>query len=974
MGKILEPYSCEKEEAVRKFWQQKKIPEKVRRECSKRKKNFYMMDGPPYASGHIHMGTALNKVLKDITIRYRRMQGFDVRDQPGYDTHGLPIEHKVEKKLGIANKAEIERFGIARFVDECRKFATEFIGVMNSEFDNLGVWMDWGNPYLTLTNEYIEAIWWTFKRAEEKGLLYLGNYPVHVCPRCETAVAYNEIEYTKLTDASIYVKFPVKGDVRGAVGGAAKKVEKNLSESSAGKKFFVVWTTTPWTLPGNTGIMASPKFDYVEAEVGNEIWVLAKERLQGLMSAVEAGYKINREFKGKELEGMRYENPVAAHCKLPKLENAYRVIMSERYVNLAEGTGLVHCAPGHGKEDFDAGTKAKLPALCPVGMNGIMASEAGKYAGKRAREVDAEIIEDLKQAGMLLYAHPYTHDYPVCWRCNTPLLMISTPQWFFRITAIRDRLMELNKRVLWVPKFAGERFENWLENLGDWPVSRQRYWGTPLPLWVCKKCNSCRVVASRAELAKSTKLPSNIDLHRPWIDAVKLPCKCGSVMERVAEVMDVWFDSGVASWGSLGYPQKTELFKKFWPADINIEAKDQIRGWWNSQLITSAICFDESPFKAVMMHGTVTDLSRKKMSKSEGNIVTPQEVVGKHGRDCLRFYLAMKSNGDDFGFDYAAFGEINRFFNLFWNACNFVSMYMRLEAVEGINAKGLQPEDLWLLSRLARLAQRCAEGYDRYEYWRVLFMLNEFVLEELSRTYIKLVRGRIGTKSGKAVEKTLNYAITCLARILAPIAPHACEHIYRQQRRKAGMPQTIQMLAFPKGESKFINGRLETQMEKAKEIAQSVLNMRESAGIRLRWQLKELVVQSKSGNELGSMKHALARMCNVKTARESKAAPKGNYSVRDAAGAKLHLCIEADEKLREEWELSELVRRVQAARKEAKLLPDQRARLRIASSDAIFLKKYTRHIEKETNTRIAQAKPSRAMEKVLEREFSIELE
>ena len=388
----LEEFNLAAEEKVRKFWREKKVAEKARKLNPKGKK-FYMMDGPPYASGHIHMGTALNKIVKDITLRQKRMQGFKVRDQPGYDTHGLPIENKVEKKLGFKTKAEIENYGVEKFIHECRKYATEYIGIMNEDFNNLGVLVDWENPDLTLNNEYIEAIWWTFKRADEKGLLYLGKYPVHVCSHCETAVAYNEIEYTKQTDESIYVKFRVKG-----------------MENT----FLIIWTTTPWTLPSNTGVMAHPKFDYVEAEVGGtETWILAKERLQQLMDAAEAGYVIKKEFKGKEIEGLEYENPLAKHMKLPPLEKAYRVILSDRYVNLEEGTGLVHTAPGCGKEDFDAGTKAGLPVLSLVDNKGLLSAETGKYSGKKARVVDEEIISDLKEGGARTYRHPYTHDYPV---------------------------------------------------------------------------------------------------------------------------------------------------------------------------------------------------------------------------------------------------------------------------------------------------------------------------------------------------------------------------------------------------------------------------------------------------------------------------------------------------------------------------------------------------------------------------------
>ncbi|MFH1588845.1 MAG: class I tRNA ligase family protein, partial [Candidatus Diapherotrites archaeon] len=396
----LENYSLKKEEEIRKYWIKKKVPEKVRKTSAKQKNYFYFMDGPPYATGHIHMGTALNKILKDVAIRYKRMKGFNVFDRAGYDTHGTPIEFQVEKELKTKSKQDIEKFGVENFIKKCRKYATEFIDQQNAEFDNLGVWMDWENPYITLKNEYIESIWWTFKKAEEKKLLYLGKYSVHVCPRCETAVSFNEIEYIKQTDESVYVKFPLKD-------------KKNT--------FLIIWTTTPWTLPANTGVMVHPDFEYSEIELSNgERWIIAKELTQKLMDAVEAGFTEKKVWKGKELDGMKYENPLYKNLKLPDMSKGYRIVLSSRYVNLEEGTGLVHTAPGHGKEDFEVGKENNLPSLSPVELNGLMTEEAGKYQGKKARIVDEEIVSDLQEMNLLIYKHPYTHDYPVCWRCKTP--------------------------------------------------------------------------------------------------------------------------------------------------------------------------------------------------------------------------------------------------------------------------------------------------------------------------------------------------------------------------------------------------------------------------------------------------------------------------------------------------------------------------------------------------------------------------
>ncbi len=957
--KQLEPYSWEKEEEVKSFWKKAKIPEKVRAQSSKQRKPYYFMDGPPYATGHIHMGTALNKILKDVALRSKRMQGFNVFDRPGYDCHGLPIENKVEQKLGFKSKGDIERFGVKKFVAECRRYATQFIDVMNNEFADLGTWMGWENPYLTLTNDYIEAIWWTFKKAEEKQLLYKGLYPVHVCPHCETAVAYNEIEYTKLRDEAIFIKFKVRG-------------QQNT--------YLIIWTTTPWTLPGNTGVMVHPKYSYSEVQLSNgEKWIIASDLVEELMNAIEAGYTVTRRMKGKELEGLRYENPLAKHLKLPKLENAYRVILSERYVNLEEGTGLVHTAPGHGKEDFEAGGKAGLPAISPVQLNGVLTAEAGKYAGKKCREVDAAIVADLEEASALVYRHPYTHDYPLCWRCKSPLLMLSVPQYFFKITGILKKMMQFNKEVNWVPSWMQDRMHNWLESIGDWPISRARYWGTPIPIWQCEKCNEQAVVGSIAELEKLGGKRIK-DLHKPAIDAVEIKCSCGSVMKRIPEVLDVWFDSGVSSWAALGFPQKKKLFESFWPADLNLEGTDQFRGWWNSQLILSTIAFDKAPFKNILVHGIVLSVPKKgemkkaeKMSKSLGNIIAPRDVIEKYNRDFLRYYLISTSRGEDFAFEWDAFKDIARFFNILFNSYNYASMYLNLKLLDSstINAKKLEVEDKWILSRLNSVVGEVVDAYNNYTYFKAIQAIENFVLEDFSRTYIKLVRDR----ADAAVSRTMSICLDTLLRLLAPIAPHITEYLYQSLKGtvKGKAPESVHLLGMPVANKKLVDAKLEKEMEGAKELIQGVLALREQQKLRRRWPLRDIVIVSKTGKEFKKVLPVIARSCNVKKAREQRGKPAGNYAEAEVAGVKVFLNIEADEKLKEEWELQELRRKIQEERKKAKLVPQQKVKLLIASSDEGFLKKHKKEIEKGTNTKMKVVKGKGKMEKLLERSFSIEL-
>ncbi len=956
-------YNKIEEEKIREFWVKNKIVQKVRSKQKVDSPNgkFYFMDGPPYATGHIHMGTGLNKIMKDCAVRSQRMQGKKIFDRPGFDTHGLPIENKVEKKLGFKTKKDIEDYGVEKFINECKSFATQFVDTMGKEFDNLADWMDYSDPYLTLSNEYIEAIWYSFKKADEKDLLYLGKYPVHVCPHCATAVAYNEIVYTKLADTSIFVKLKLND----------KGKNKLPNQSSApNNTYLLVWTTTPWTLPANTGVMVHPKYEYAFVKLSNgEVWVVAKELTQKIMDKLEAGFTIEKIVAGAELEGLTYEPLFEGVIKDKKeIEKGFRVILSDRYVNLEDGSGLVHTAPGHGKEDFDAGTKAGLPVISPVNLDGTFTSDVATYAGKAARPTNDEIISELEEKNLLPYKMSYTHDYPICWRCDSPLLMISVPQWFIKVSEIREKMLKDNENVNWVPIWMKDRMKNWLENLGDWPVSRARYWGAPLPIWVCD-CGEKKVIGSIRELKREANLKEDVELHKPYIDNITLPCKCGKIMNRVPEVLDVWFDSGVSSWANLGFPGNDKLFKEFWPADLNIEMTEQVRGWWNSQAILSTICFDCMPYKAVSVHGMVRDLGKQKMSKSRGNAVSPEDMIMEYNRDYLRTYLLLQSKGSDFNFDAKGVGELNTFYNTLTNSLNYAKMYMKID-LEKKPSKNISGEDAWFMSRVENLSNKVISAYNSYEFSSAVILLQEFIDKEFSRGYLQLIRNRLNTSTQSDVDDVVSYSINVILRLIAPIAPHAAEYYYHKFK-KTNDVESIHLLNFVEIKG-FRDEVLEKEYEFVGIVGQAALALRSEQKLRVRWMLEELCLDSEQ--EISKMTAALTKMVNVKKFRMLKKGenPGLEFASKDFGKGIVWLKVVADSHLKEEWELSELLRLIQDARKKSGLMPGQKVILELETDDKTFVEKHKNKIQEKTSTEIKYVSGLK-LEKLVEKSFAFEI-
>jgi isoleucyl-tRNA synthetase len=840
VGEIPKDYSSRVvEEEASKYWADEKIPEKLREREAKKK--FYFLDGPPYVTNPIHVGTAWNKTLKDAYIRYLRMNGFCVRDQPGFDMHGLPIEVMVEKKIGIKTKKEIEALGIDKFVNSCKQFALENLKVATDQFKNLGVWMDWDSPYKTLDSSYIESVWWLVKRAEERRLLGRGKKIVHWCPRCETVLAGYEAtdEYRAVEEDSIFVKFRLEG-----------------REGD----YIMIWTTTPWTLPANVAVMVHPDFMYARVRVGGETFIVAEGRTGEVFKDLGMPYEILETMPGSDLKGLRYFAPLSEEVpKQSELAPAHFVVLSGKYVTLEEGTGCVHCAPGHGEEDHEVGDENGLPDFSPVDERGRFGPDGGKYQGMGVKEANPVIVEDLKAKGLLFKVEPTRHRYPHCWRCKTPLILRVAPQWFIKVTDLKESLLEENEKVTWVPDWAGRsRFGNWIKNARDWVISRQRYWGIPLPIWLCGKCGRYEVMGSVAELAnRSGEDLKELELHRPWVDRVRLTCPCGGTMSRISDVADVWMDSGSASFATLHYPAEKAGFDRWWPVDMILEGHDQTRGWFYTLMVCGVTAFGEAPYRRVLMHGFTIDQDGRAMHKSLGNVVFPEEVIEKHGRDTLRWYELGCTTWEDLRFSWKAIEETARFINILWSTYYFASLYMGLDrfspekhiltAMEG----HLRAEDRWILSRYERLVKAVSDSMDGLRVFEAVRAMEDFMKEELSRSYIRLIRKRTWSEEEDpdkmAVYATLHHVLFGYLRMVAPIIPFAPEIIYQRMFRTSGeLPESVHMLPWPPHDGSRVNDLLEGEMAVVKEIIEASYSARQSARIKIRQPLTRLRVVSDS--------------------------------------------------------------------------------------------------------------------------------
>ncbi len=813
------------------YWKKKKIVEKKRKK-NKNGQKFYFLEGPPYTSGHIHLGHAWNMALKDMLLRYKRMRGFKVWDRMGYDMHGLPTEQKVMAKLNLKDKQDIITFGLKKFQKECKNFCVDMMKKMNEDFIRLGATLDFSDPYQPITKEFMQAEWWLIKQAFNKGRLYQGLRTMHWDAATQSSVAKHELEYKTITDTSIYMKFPHK---------------------TRANTYFLIWTTTPWTIPLNLAIMVNPDLKYVEVQANAQIWILAKDLVEKVMG--KAGidnYKIIKEYVGSVLEGEPYFHPLHIEHYLPTAlaenKKVFTVLLSAEHVTASDGTGLVHCAPGCGPEDYEVGHFYHIPPFNCVNEAGLF-DNFGPFSGWRAKLDDKKFIEAIDASGHLLFKEAYVHEYPHGERSHAPVIFRTTKQWFFKVEDLKEKMLRANEDIYWHPQGGKNAFTSWLENLRDNSITKQRYWGTAVPIWQAGE-NDYIVVGSLQELETLSGKKIK-EMHIPDIDKIIIK-KQGKVYTRVPDVLDVWIDAGTASWNCLDYPGDKQLFEKLFPADFILEGKDQIRGWFNLLMVASFLAFDQLSFKNVYMHGFVTDVSGVKMSKSLGNIISPYEVIDKHGADVLRYYTCQTCAGEDINFSWEECVQKQRNLTILWN---LHKLLITLAKENNLNpykmpkraTRKLGLEERYIISKLHTTVKEVTALLESYKLDEVIAPLEQLYLT-LSRTYIQIVREKSSVGDDKEKEKviyTLGYVLLETLKMVAIIAPFISEAMYLNLKEEFKLKEwSISHFEWPMCDMAKIDAQLETHLEAAQEMIQAALHAREKAKLGLRWPVQEVLVIS----------------------------------------------------------------------------------------------------------------------------------
>ena len=837
----------EAETEVLSFWKENNIFEKSI-ENRKDKKNYVFYDGPIYANAKPGIHHVFAKTIKDSFTKYKTMQGYRVLRKIGLDTHGLPIEVNVEKKLGFKNKSDIEKFGIENFCHECNCETATNISEVKKITDMMGQFIDCDNPYVTCDNEYIESEWWIVKEMDKKGLIYYGNKVLPYCPRCGTELSSNEVAQGYQQDSVNTVIVPFK------------KKDEDV--------YFLVWTTTPWTLMANVAICVNPDLTYLKVESQGYKFILCESLADKVLGE---DYKILEKYKGSDLQGIKYEQLLP----FVKVEGKAFEVVADSYVTDSDGTGIVHIAPAYGEDDNRVCREKGISFVNPVGKDGCYLE--GPWKGRLVTDTDLEIeiVKYLKENDKLFKKIKIVHDYPHCWRCKSPLIYYAKPAWYVKTTAYKDKIIEANKKVNWYPDYIGEkRFANWLENMVDWGISRNRYWGCPMPIWTCE-CGHKEVIGSLDELQE--KIIEDVDvkkieLHRPYVDELHIKCsKCGKVMDRVKDVMDVWFDSGSMPYAQFHYPfENKELFESQFPADFIAEGVDQTRGWFYVLLVISTIISGESSFKNVVVNDMMLDAYGKKMSKSTGNIIEPSDIMTKYGADTVRYYMLYASPvWTPLKFDETGLKEIySKYISTFKNAYSFFEMYANADHIDPrvyhIEESKRELIDRWLLSKLNRLIKNVTMAYEEYDLNKVARLIVPFLNDDLSNWYIRSNRRRFWdsqlSESKKAVYLTTYEVLVTLCKLCAPITPFLTEEIYQ----KLTGEESVHLADFPKYDEKLINIEIEEQMDLVRDVCSLGRFAREEANIKVRQPISHLILPLNDKDIIGDLISVIEEELNVK--------------------------------------------------------------------------------------------------------------
>lgn len=836
----------EREKETAKFWKDHDIFKKSmeqREGCP----TYTFYDGPPTANGKPHIGHVLTRVIKDMIPRYRTMKGYMVPRKAGWDTHGLPVELEVEKLLGLDGKEQIEEYGLDPFISKCKESVWKYKGMWEDFSNTVGFWADMDNPYVTYHDDFIESEWWALKQIWDKGLLYKGFKIVPYCPRCGTPLSSHEVAqgYKAVKERSAVVRFKVVGE----------------------DAYFLAWTTTPWTLPSNVALCVNPEEDYCKVKAADGYtYYMAKALLDKVLGKLaeegEKAYEVLDTMKGTDLERKEYE-PLfaAAGVAADKQHKKGFYVTCDDYVTMSDGTGIVHIAPAFGEDDSKVGRKYDLPFVQFVNGKGEMTEETD-YAGTFVKDADPMILKDLDAKGLLFDAPKFEHDYPFCWRCDTPLIYYARESWFIKMTAVKEDMIRNNNTINWIPESIGKgRFGDWLNNLQDWGVSRNRYWGTPLNVWECEGCGRMEAIGSRQELAERSGNPdaAKVELHRPYIDEVTFTCPdCGKTMRRVPEVIDCWFDSGAMPFAQHHYPfENKEVFEQQFPAQFISEAVDQTRGWFYSLLAESTLLFNKAPYENVIVLGHVQDENGQKMSKSKGNAVDPFDALERHGADAIRWYFYSNSAPwlPNRFHDGAVTEGQRKFMGTLWNTYAFFVLYADIDAFDPtkytLDYEKLSVMDKWLLSRLYSSVKAVDENLNNYKIPETAKVLQSFV-DDMSNWYVRRSRNRFWAK-GMEQDKinaymTLYTALVTIAKAAAPMIPFMTEDIYQNLVRTVdkNAPESIHLCDFPEVREEMIDEQLEKDMAEVLDIVVLGRAARNTSGIKNRQPIGQMFVKADS--------------------------------------------------------------------------------------------------------------------------------